>query len=81
MTQITNFDRDYFDSRPRIKVKLWLFEVCIHLQCLPKKFYGHTGYVDDPLPSIVHIAVWVPACIVCMHPARLCGCFRTIFSA
>ena len=27
------------------------------------KFYGRAGYVDDPLPNIVHIAVCVPACI------------------
>ena len=49
-----------------------------------KKNYGRAGYVDDPLPNIVYIAIWMPACMHAlygstMHPARLCGGFRTIF--
>ena len=46
------------------------------MQCLPKifmgardKFYGRAGYVDDPIPNIVPIAVWVPACIVWLYYA------------
>ncbi len=34
------------------------------MQCLPKKNYRRAAYVDDPLPNIVDIAVWMPACIV-----------------
>ena len=33
------------------------------------KFYRRAGYVNDPLPNIVHIAVWVPACIVWLYSA------------
>ena len=29
-----------------------------------KKNYGRAGYVDDPLPNIVYIAICMPACIV-----------------
>ena len=28
------------------------------------KNYGCVAYIDDPLPNIVYIAVWMPACIV-----------------
>jgi hypothetical protein len=34
-----------------------------------KKYCGHAGYVDDPLPNIVHIAFW-DACLHCV--ALLC---------
>jgi hypothetical protein len=34
-----------------------------------KKNYGRAGYADDPLPNIVHIAIW-DACLHCM--ALLC---------
>ena len=49
-----------------------------------KKNYGRAAYVDDPLPNIVYMAILMHACIVwlfhaCMHPAQLCGGFRTIF--
>jgi hypothetical protein len=30
-----------------------------------KKNYGRAGYVDDPLPNIVHIAIW-DACLHCV---------------
>ncbi len=33
-----------------------------------KKNYGRTGYMDDPLPNIVHIAIW-DACIVWLYDA------------
>ena len=29
-----------------------------------KKNYGRAGYVDDPLPNIVYMAILMPACIV-----------------
>ena len=29
-----------------------------------KKNYGRAGYVDDPLPNIVYMAIRMPACIV-----------------
>ncbi len=33
------------------------------------KIYGRAGYVDDPLPSIVHIAIW-DACLHCVALLR-----------
>ena len=44
--------------------------VCMHLQCLPiKENYGRAGYVDDPLPNIVYMAIWMPACVVWLYYA------------
>ena len=78
MAQITNFDRETFLIHT-LELKLWLFEVCIGSHSLAmfakkfyghaKKFYGRAAYVDDPLPNTVHIAVWVPACIVWLYYA------------
>ena len=79
MAQITNFDRETFLIHA-LESKLWLFEVCIGSHSLAMfakkfftgkrdKFYGRAGYVDDPLPNIVHIAVLVPACIVWLYYA------------
>ena len=34
-----------------------------------KKNYGRAGYVDDPLPNIVYMAIWMPACIVWLYYA------------
>ena len=34
-----------------------------------KKNYGRAGYVDDPLPNIVHMAILMPACIVWLYYA------------
>ena len=39
----------------------------MHLQCLPIKNYRCAGYVDDPLPNIVYLAIWMPACIVWLY--------------
>ena len=37
----------------------------MHLQRLPmKKNYGRAGYVDDPIPNIMYMAILMPACIV-----------------
>ena len=72
MAQITNFDQETFLIHA-LELKLWLFEVCIGSHSLAMfakkwdKFYGRAGYVDDPLPNIVHIAIWVPACIVWLY--------------
>ena len=42
----------------------------MHLQRLPiKKYYGCAGYVDDPLPNNLYIAIWMPACIVWLYYA------------
>ncbi len=41
----------------------------MHLQCLPINNYGCAAYFDDPLPNIVYIAVWMPACIVWFYYA------------
>ena len=65
------FDRETFFIQT-LELKLWLFEVCIgshSFAMFDKKFYGHVAYVDDPLPNIVHIAVWVPACIIWLYYA------------
>ena len=43
-----------------------------------EKNYGRAGYVDDPLPNIVYMGIWMSTCST-MHPARLFGDFRTIF--
>ena len=72
------WSRDFFDSRPRIKVMaLWSLyrkpftcNVCQkNFTGTRKKFYGRAAYVDDPLPNIVHIAVWVSACILWLYYA------------
>ena len=34
-----------------------------------KKNYGRAGYVDDPLPNIVYMAIRMPACIVWLYYA------------
>ena len=47
----------------------------MHLQGLPR----FEGYVFDPLPNIVHIATWMPACTGWMCPAPLCGGFGPFF--
>ena len=73
-----------FDSHLRIKyTTLWSSPyVCIGSHAFAmfahKKNYGRAGYVDDPLPNIVYMAIWMPACIV-WHPAQLCGGFHAIF--
>ena len=36
-----------------------------------KKNYGRAGYVDDPLPNIVYMAIWMPACIVWLYYATI----------
>ena len=33
------------------------------------KNYGRAGYVDDPLPNIVHMAILIPACVVWLYYA------------
>ena len=39
------------------------------------KNYRRAGYIDDPLPNIAYI--WMHCMATTMHPARLCGGFRT----
>ena len=63
----------------------------MHLQCLPikkitgtrEKNYGRAGYVDDPLPNIVHMAILIPACIVWLYYAcsSTMWWFSDLFSA
>ena len=50
-----------FDSHLRIKVMP--FAMFAH-----KKITG-AGYVDDPLPNTVYMAIWMPACIVWLYYA------------
>ena len=60
-----------------LELKLRPFEVspyvCIGSHTLAmfahKKNYGRAGYVDDPLPNIVYIAIWMPACIIWLYYA------------
>ena len=83
------WSRDFFDSRPRIKVmafwslyrKPFTCNVCQkNFTGKRDKFYGRAGYVDDPLPNIVHIAVWVSVWLYYASSSAVWG-FRTIFSA
>ena len=49
-----------------------------------KKNYGRAGYVDDPLPNIVHMAILMPACIVWLYYGIQLDCvvvFGPFFSA
>ena len=34
-----------------------------------KKNYRHVVYIEDPIPNIVYIAIWMPACIVWLYYA------------
>ena len=84
MVQITNFDGKTF-SIHTLELKLRLFEVCIEshsLVMLTKFFYGHAGYVDDPLPNTVYIYI-IFGCLLALyvHPDRLCDVFGLYFSA
>ena len=72
---------------------MWWFYFCSHAFAMfaHKNFYGCAGYVDDPLPNIVYIALWW--CLLALYgstmsilwlslciPLALCGVFRTIVS-
>ena len=44
-----------------------------------KKNYGRAGYVDDPVPNIVYMAIWMPGLHIACYgstthpdPAQLC---------
>jgi hypothetical protein len=59
-----------FDSHLRIKVMG--LPICLYrkpFSCNVKKKYGCAAYLDDPLPNIVYIAIWMPACIVWFYYA------------
>ena len=80
MAQITNFDRETFFIHA-LEFKLWLFEVCIGSHSLAVfankilrargiNFTGARGTLTTLYRmNIVHIAVWVPACIVWLNYA------------
>ena len=65
-----------------LEFKLYLFEVCIESHSLAmyvcqinftgtrNKFYGRSGYVDDPLPNIHCEYCYLDACLHCI--ALLC---------
>ena len=45
-----------------------------------KKYYGRAGYVDDPLPNIVYVALLMLALYgSTMHPTRLLWWFLDHF--
>ena len=61
---------DFFDHA--LELKLRPFEVsqyvCIGSHAFAtfshEKNYGRAGYVDDPIPNIMYMAILMPACIV-----------------
>ena len=94
MAQITNFDRETFLIHT-LELKLWLFEVCIGshslamftkkvLRAREKKF---TGARRTLTTLYRRLCILLFGCLFALyygsttHPARLCGAFRTIFSA
>ena len=40
---------------------------------------GAWGYVDNPLPNIVYIALWMPACIVWLYYYVMYLNFEAVF--
>ena len=46
-----------------------------------KKFLRAHGYVDDPLPNIVHYMLFGCQRALYVHQDRLCGVFGQFFSA
>ena len=55
----------------RLRIKVRPFEVfpyyveAMHLQCKGRA----RGYIDDPLPNTVRIAIWTSACLTMFHHA------------
>ena len=47
----------------------------MHLQCLPKKNYGRTGYVDDVYPTLY---TWLFVCLFVLYGSTMHPGFRTI---
>ena len=91
MAQITNFDRETFLIHA-LELKLWLFEVCIgshSLAMFAKKFLRANGInftgARGTLTTLYRtLCILLFGCLLAlygsaMHPARLCGGFRTIF--
>ena len=63
----------HFEVSPYVCIGSHAFAMLAH-----KNNYGFAEYVDDPLPNIVYMGIWMPTCIV-LRPARLFGGFQTIF--
>ena len=93
MARIMNFDRETFLIHA-LELKLWLFEVCIgshSLAMFAKKFLRANGInftgARGTLTTLYRtLCILLFGCLLAlygstMHPARLCGGFRTIFSA
>ena len=91
MAQITNFDRETFLIHT-LELKLWLFEVCIgshSLAIFAKKILlvrriNFTGVQRTLMTLYQTLCILLFGCLLAlygstMHPARLCGGFRTIF--
>ena len=92
MAQIMNFDRETFLIHT-LELKLWLFEVCIGshslamfakkiLQAREKNFTGARRTLTTLYRTLCMLLF---GCLLAlygstMHPARLCGGFRTIFN-
>ena len=53
-----------FEVSPYVCIGSHAFAMFAH-----KKNYGRAGYVDDPLPNIVYMAIWILACIVGLYYA------------
>ena len=89
MAQIMNLDRETFLIHA-LELKLWLFEVCIgshSLAMFAKKFLWANGInFTGARGTLTTLYRTLFGCLLAlygstMHPARLCGGFRTIFSA
>ena len=91
MAQITNFDRETFLIHA-LELKLWLLEVCIgshSLAMFAKKFLRANGInftgARGTLTTLYRtLYILLFGCLLAlygstMHPARLCGGFRTTF--
>ena len=91
MAQITNFDQETFLIHT-LELKLWLFEVCIgshSLTMFAKKFLrahriNFTGARGMLTILYRTLCILLFGCLLAlygstMHPAQLCGGFRTIF--
>ena len=88
MAQITNFDQETFLIHA-LELKLWLLKVCIgshSLAMFAKKFLRANGInftgARGTLTTLYRtLYILLFGCLLgsTMHPARLCGGFRTTF--
>ena len=54
----------HFEVSPYVCTGSHAFAMFAH-----KKNYGRAGYVDDPVPNIAYMGIWMPTCIVWLYYA------------